>query len=125
MQDVRSTLSSLVPHLLEMRGAHGALCDGGDVLFTGKEIFCGLSNRTNMDGSNFLQKSFPEFPVFPAIISGGSLHLKSLMSMVGNTILFADTPAGVMRRKKTKDEEEKKISSFFSFRTCIAFDHRA
>ena len=46
------------------------------------------------EGCNFLQKCFPEYPVHSVVVSGASLHLKSVMSMVATTMLFADTPAG-------------------------------
>ena len=40
-----------------------ALLDGGDVLFTGREIFVGLSSRTNKEGVESLAKAFPKYPV--------------------------------------------------------------
>lgn len=40
-----------------------ALLDGGDVLFTGQEIFVGLSSRTNKEGVESLTKAFPKYPV--------------------------------------------------------------
>jgi len=91
---VKEVLRNLLPHVLDMKTAPAATCDGGDVLFTGREIICGLSKRTNQEGSAFLQRSFPDFPLSHVVVSGGSLHLKSVMSMVGNTMLFADTEAG-------------------------------
>ena len=40
-----------------------ALLDGGDVLFTGREIFVGLSSRTNKEGVESLAKAFSKYPV--------------------------------------------------------------
>ena len=40
-----------------------ALLDGGDVLFTGREIFVGLSSRTNKEGVGSLAKAFSKYPV--------------------------------------------------------------
>jgi N-dimethylarginine dimethylaminohydrolase len=40
-----------------------ALMDGGDVLFTGRELFVGLTSRTNKDGVESLAKAFPKYPV--------------------------------------------------------------
>ena len=37
--------------------------DGGDVLFTGRELFVGLSSRTNKEGVECLEKAFPKYPV--------------------------------------------------------------
>ena len=39
--------------------------DGGDVLFTGREFFVGLSSRTNKEGIEFLAKTFSKYPVTP------------------------------------------------------------
>ena len=41
----------------------GANVDGGDVLFTGAELFVGLSSRTNAAGAAALQACFPAVPV--------------------------------------------------------------
>jgi len=56
-----------------------ATLDGGDVLFTGAEVFVGISNRTNSSGAAALQLAFPEIPVRAIDIQqfGDScLHLK-------------------------------------------------
>ena len=37
--------------------------DGGDVLFTGREFFVGLTSRTNKEGVESLAKAFPKYPV--------------------------------------------------------------
>lgn len=42
-----------------------ARMDGGDVLFTGREFFVGLSSRTNKEGIEFLAKTFSKYPVTP------------------------------------------------------------
>ena len=42
-----------------------ARMDAGDVLFTGREFFIGLSSRTNKEGIEFLAKTFPKYPVTP------------------------------------------------------------
>jgi dimethylargininase len=59
--------------------------DGGDVLFTGREIFVGLSTRTNEEGARQLAAIFPQFPIRTIRVSG-ALHLKSIA-----TALDADT----------------------------------
>ena len=38
-----------------------ATLDGGDVLFTGKEILVGLSSRTNYAGFRAVQEAFPGY----------------------------------------------------------------
>ncbi|XP_054158087.1 N(G),N(G)-dimethylarginine dimethylaminohydrolase 1-like [Oppia nitens] len=64
-----------------------ATIDGGDVLFTGREIFVGLSQRTNESGARAVAAAFPEYPVTPIRIPNKLLHLKSCLSMAGNDIL--------------------------------------
>jgi len=39
------------------------MIDGGDVLFTGREFFVGLSKTTNMAGAKAVASAFPEYPV--------------------------------------------------------------
>ena len=69
-----------------------AHADGGDVLFTGREIFVGLSTRTNKDGVESIREAFPAFPVHAIRVGDGTLHLKSLMSMAGHsTIVFGES----------------------------------
>lgn len=48
--------------VVEIENNEEATIDGGDVLFTGDEIFVGLSQRTNYQGANALAKAFPEYP---------------------------------------------------------------
>lgn len=40
-----------------------ALMDGGDVLFTGREFFVGITTRTNRESCKSLAKAFPNYPV--------------------------------------------------------------
>ncbi len=64
-----------------LRMPEGATLDGGDVLFTGRELFVGRSRRTNDRGIAFLAEAFPEFPVHPIDLPGG-LHLKSVVTRI-------------------------------------------
>lgn len=58
-----------------------ACCDGGDVLYTGRHLFVGLSDRTNKRGFELLRRVFGnkvDVVVVPPIIQGKDvLHLKS------------------------------------------------
>ncbi|CAF1297363.1 unnamed protein product [Rotaria sordida] len=54
-----------------------ATIDGGDVLFTGREFFVGLSKTTNLAGAKAVASAFPEYPVKKGA------HLKNFVSMVG------------------------------------------
>lgn len=70
-----------------------ATLDGGDVLFTGREFFVGLSGRSNEGGARALASAFPEFPVTPIKVPSKTLHLKSVMSMAGPDILCVGSSA--------------------------------
>ncbi len=67
--------------------------DGGDVLFTGREILVGLSSRTNKAGVEAVQAAFPGFPV-TGIEVAGPLHLKTLLTLCGEDTLCASTESG-------------------------------
>ncbi|XP_041480882.1 N(G),N(G)-dimethylarginine dimethylaminohydrolase 1-like isoform X1 [Lytechinus variegatus] len=85
---VRRVLSfDLGQKVVDMAEVEGATLDGGDVLFTGKEFFVGLSKRTNMKGALFLADTFSNYPVSPIKLSDGSLHLKSFMSMAAPEVI--------------------------------------
>lgn len=81
--------------------------DGGDVLFTGKEFFVGLSNRTNMEGILSLAKVYSDYRVTAVDINHSDfdapltdtviyppLHLKSICSRAGDTTLLVGGFAG-------------------------------
>lgn len=67
-----------------------AKCDGGDVLFTGRHLFVGLSNRTNPDGARFLSDAFSNLdtiivpPISPV---NRLLHLKSVVTHIDDSTL--------------------------------------
>lgn len=46
-----------------------AKLEGGDVLFTGKEFFVGISDFTNEAGARAVANAFPEFPCVPIKVS--------------------------------------------------------
>ena len=68
----------------------GARVDGGDVLYTGHEIFVGASTRTNEAGVEALRAAFPGTPVHPIKVSG-ALHLKSLVTLCAPGTLVASS----------------------------------
>ena len=68
-----------------------ALLNGGDVLWTGREIFVGLSNETNEAGARAVAAAFPEFSVTPVKVPPkDNLRLKSFVTMAGPDILCAN-----------------------------------
>ncbi|EDV27542.1 N(G),N(G)-dimethylarginine dimethylaminohydrolase 1 [Trichoplax sp. H2] len=81
---VRQKLAELKLRIVEVE-APGTL-DGGDVVFTGKEIFVGISNRTNIAGATAVARAFPDYQVSMIKIKG-SLHLKSILTMVDSETL--------------------------------------
>ncbi|XP_039962124.1 N(G),N(G)-dimethylarginine dimethylaminohydrolase 1 [Bactrocera neohumeralis] len=67
-----------------------AILDGGDVLFTGREFFVGISNYTNEDGAKSVAVAFPEYPVTPIKVSGNK-RLKYYVAMAGPDVLSVST----------------------------------
>ena len=65
-----------------------AIIEGGDVLFTGKEIFVGIGTgrRTNEKGAQAVVDAFPEYNVTPINVPA-SRRLKSMVSMAGWDII--------------------------------------
>jgi dimethylargininase len=76
-----------------------AMVDGGDVLYTERHIFVGLSNRTNMEGATFIKRYFSSYDVIivppikidPAIKLPHPipLHLKSAVTHIDAATLLA------------------------------------
>jgi len=65
-----------------------AILNGGDVLWTGREIFVGLSQETNEAGARAVAAAFPEYPVTPVKVPPKeNLRLKSYITMAGPDIL--------------------------------------
>eukprot|EP00531_Pseudo-nitzschia_arenysensis_P005144 CAMPEP_0116119280 /NCGR_PEP_ID=MMETSP0329-20121206/2551_1 /TAXON_ID=697910 /ORGANISM="Pseudo-nitzschia arenysensis, Strain B593" /LENGTH=260 /DNA_ID=CAMNT_0003612959 /DNA_START=176 /DNA_END=955 /DNA_ORIENTATION=+ len=82
----------------DMREAQpSAICDGGDVMFTGRHLFVGISGgRTNKDSLGVLQEGLgvEAIPV-PFQQTKGALHLKSITThMDDRTLVVPDTSLG-------------------------------
>jgi len=97
VDSIRTVLEQLGMEVLDMReSSHDtATCDGGDVLFTGRHLFVGLSNRTNAQGAQFLANAFSDQDtiVVPPVIQGDQvLHLKSAVTHMDECTLVA--PSG-------------------------------
>ncbi|XP_038858741.1 N(G),N(G)-dimethylarginine dimethylaminohydrolase 1 isoform X3 [Salvelinus namaycush] len=78
---IRQTLKELGLNIVDMSDETATL-DGGDVLFTGREFFVGLSKRTNQRGAEILADAFKDYAVSTVPVTDG-LHLKSFCSMGG------------------------------------------
>ncbi|CAH2314337.1 dimethylarginine dimethylaminohydrolase 2 L homeolog isoform X6 [Pelobates cultripes] len=59
-----------------------ATIDASDILFTGTEIFVGLSKWTNLRGAEMVAKTYQDYAVSTVPVPG-DLHLKSFCSMGG------------------------------------------
>lgn len=70
-----------------------AVCDGGDVLFTGRHLFVGLSERTNHAGLDVLQEVFKNIKVVAVPLGDKALHLKSVVTSLDDNTLVAPTGA--------------------------------
>lgn len=70
--------------------------DGGDILYTGKHLFVGLSKRTNEYALNQLKEIFKDKTEVIGIPVTEGLHLKSVISFFDSkTLIVAATPAGM------------------------------
>ena len=85
--------SDIYNFLLIQEAISDAKLDGGDVLFTGREILVGQSCRTNEKGLQAVKEAFPGYPVTGVEVAG-PLHLKTLLTMCGRDTLCASTESG-------------------------------
>lgn len=91
---VRNALNDM-PFVTIHELTYPASMDGGDILYTGKHLFVGISSRTNLDATQQLSEIFNKrLEVVPIYVSG-TLHLKSLISLYDEkTIVIADDEDG-------------------------------
>ncbi|ROL01487.1 N(G),N(G)-dimethylarginine dimethylaminohydrolase 1 [Anabarilius grahami] len=82
---MKDALTELGLNIVEMTDESATL-DGGDVLFTGREFFVGLSKRTNQRGAEILADTFKDYAVSMVPVQG-CLHLKSFCSMAGPDLI--------------------------------------
>jgi dimethylargininase len=74
-----------------------AFVEGGDVLWTGREIFVGLSSRTNMLGAQAVAKAFPEYPCNIVKVHEPAVHLKDNISMAGPEVIAVAKSASAQK----------------------------
>ncbi|XP_066264119.1 N(G),N(G)-dimethylarginine dimethylaminohydrolase 1-like [Branchiostoma lanceolatum] len=58
-----------------------ATIEGGDIIFTGKEIFCGDSVLSNEEGFAILEETFPDYPCHSIFVEYPEFHLKGYMAL--------------------------------------------
>jgi len=91
--------------------------EGGDVLIVGRQVFVGLSQRTNEAGAGQLGSILLEYGYSTTIVPvGPGLHLKSSVNLVApNTLLltadFAAKPAFAGYQHIVADDEERYASN--------------
>lgn len=94
--------------VIDMRNENSdAICDGGDVLYTKRHLFVGLSERTNVEGAKILSNSIEsvETIVVP-FDKGNALHLKSVVTHLDENTLIApegDVGDQVLEAMKSQD----------------------
>uniref|UniRef100_A0A7M4FFJ0 Dimethylarginine dimethylaminohydrolase 1 n=1 Tax=Crocodylus porosus TaxID=8502 RepID=A0A7M4FFJ0_CROPO len=99
---MKIALESLNLNVVEMTDENATL-DGGDVLFTGREFFVGLSKRTNQRGAEILADTFKDYAVSTVPVHD-SLHLKSFCSMAGPNLIAIGSSEGAQKALKTMQQ---------------------
>ena len=99
VESIQLILEQLGMQIVSMEALNpNAICDGGDVLTTGRHMFVGLSNRTNQEGAAILQDVFGggggggdnSLEVIPVPMdSTDALHLKSIVTHLDEHTLLA------------------------------------
>lgn len=96
-----------------------ARLDGGDVLFTGREFFVGISQHTNEAGARAVAVAFPEYPCTPIKVNSYK-HLKAYISMAGPDLLCVGAgrePQDILKRMERE--------ATFSYQTLTLPDDEA
>lgn len=88
-----------------------AFIDGGDVLFTGKELVVGVSTRTNHKGIDELQKAFSEINIVRCDLLNG-LHLKCFVTMLTTSTIMIGVSSAAQHIRKQIEEKSKHLDSF-------------
>lgn len=86
-----SIAQALSPHRQLHYIKEPATIDGGDVLVVGKQVFVGLSSRTNTLAVNQMQQILSNYGYSVIGISvSNCLHLKSAVTFIGNNTLLVN-----------------------------------
>ncbi|XP_048845536.1 N(G),N(G)-dimethylarginine dimethylaminohydrolase 1-like isoform X1 [Brienomyrus brachyistius] len=95
---VKMVLKEMNLNIVEIDDQSATL-DGGDVLFTGREFFVGLSERTNQRGAEILADTFKDYAVSVVPVQNGR-HLKSFCSMGGPDLIIIGSSEQAQRALK-------------------------
>ncbi|XP_067892690.1 N(G),N(G)-dimethylarginine dimethylaminohydrolase 1 [Heterodontus francisci] len=102
VEAMKKVLEDLNLNVVEMTD-EAATLDGGDILFTGKEFFVGLSKRTNQRGAEFLADVFKDYAVSKVTVTG-TLHLKSYCTMAGPGLIAIGSSEHAQKALKSMQE---------------------
>ncbi|XP_056388481.1 N(G),N(G)-dimethylarginine dimethylaminohydrolase 1 isoform X1 [Hyla sarda] len=102
VEAVKKALQDLQMNVVEMTDESATL-DGGDVLFTGREFFVGLSKRTNQRGAEILADTFKDYAVSTVPVCD-YLHLKSFCSMAGPNLIVIGSSEAAQKALKTMQQ---------------------
>lgn len=56
-------------------------------MISGREIFVGISTRTNLLGAQAVGRAFPEYPTTIVKVYAPAVHLKDYISMAGPEVM--------------------------------------
>ncbi|XP_060686008.1 N(G),N(G)-dimethylarginine dimethylaminohydrolase 1 [Hemiscyllium ocellatum] len=118
VNSVKQALQQLNFNIVEMKDETATL-DGGDVLFTGREFFVGLSSRTNQRGAQILADVFKDYVVIPVDVTG-TLHLKTFCTMAGPDLIAIGSSVEAQKTLK----EMLKLTTY-NYTTLILPDDEA
>ncbi|XP_067845921.1 N(G),N(G)-dimethylarginine dimethylaminohydrolase 1 [Heptranchias perlo] len=102
VEATKKVLEDLNFNVVEMTD-EAATLDGGDILFTGREFFVGLSKRTNQRGAEILADVFKDYAVSKVSVTG-TLHLKSYCSMAGPGLIAIGSSEHAQKALKIMQE---------------------
>ncbi|XP_030061355.1 N(G),N(G)-dimethylarginine dimethylaminohydrolase 1 [Microcaecilia unicolor] len=102
VEEMKKALEHLQLNVVVMTDENATL-DGGDVLFTGREFFVGLSKRTNQRGAEILADTFKDYAVSTVPVSD-YLHLKSFCSMAGPNLIAIGSSEAAQKALKTMQQ---------------------
>ncbi|XP_059504155.1 N(G),N(G)-dimethylarginine dimethylaminohydrolase 1 isoform X2 [Stegostoma tigrinum] len=105
VEATKKILKELNFNIVEIKDETATL-DGGDVLFTGKEFFVGLSKRTNQQGAQIVADVFKDYAVSTVEVTG-TLHLKTYCTMAGpGLIAIGSSPHAQNALKQMQEMSE-------------------
>ena len=105
---IKEFLLRLGLSVIDMRNENSvANCDGGDVLYTKRHLFVGLSERTNVEGAEILSNTFEGVDnVVVPFDKSNALHLKSVVTHLDeNTLIAPEGEVGdqILEAMKSQD----------------------